>query len=177
MLADVLYVTLFAFSIIFGSLLYLASYRMDTGPANIGPLPPTVFEKKVKKMVRGFPMEKMASQISRQDKKVATYLVAIGKKESNWGKYSPRKNGRDCYNYWGYRGPQNPTASGYSCFDNPRQAVREVGGRIRELMDQDVDTPGEMAVWKCGSDCSWDNPQNVSKWIADVDYYYKKIYE
>ncbi len=127
------------------------------------------------KLVAGHPIEKMLSFIYQEDKKVAAYLVAIGNKESKWGTYSPQKEGRDCYNYWGYRGSYNQTDSGYSCFDSPEQAVKEVGGRIERLLAQNIDTPSEMVVWKCGSDCSWDNPAAVNKWIADVDYYYRKL--
>lgn len=129
----------------------------------------------IDKLVSGYPIEKMVPFISRRDEKTAAYLVAIAKKESNWGKYSPKKKGRECYNYWGYRGKENPTSSGYSCFDSPRHAVKVVGGRIREMINQDLDTPKKMAVWKCGYDCSWDKPQNVQKWIEDVDYYYRRV--
>jgi hypothetical protein len=120
-------------------------------------------------------MVKMAPYIANQDKDVAAYLVAIAKKESNWGKHSPKKEGQDCFNYWGYRGQENPTDSGYSCFNTPRQAVNVVGERIGELLAQNIDTPREMVVWKCGSDCSVFDPESVAKWIQDVDWYYRKF--
>lgn len=126
-------------------------------------------------MVEGFPMEDMVPAISKKNREVASFLIAIAKKESNWGKYSPSKEGRDCYNYWGYRGSYNQTDSGYSCFDTPEQAVEAVGERIQELIDQEINTPERMIVWKCGSSCAGHDPYSVKKWIADVDMYYKKL--
>jgi hypothetical protein len=125
-------------------------------------------------MVVDHPIEAMVPFIVRQDPEVAAFIVAIGKKESNWGMYSPKKDGQECYNYWGYRGTYNQTDSGYSCFDSPRQAVAVVGGRIAELVEQDINTPQEMVVWKCG-DCSGEAAQNADKWIADVGVYYRKL--
>ena len=107
---------------------------------------------------------------------MAADLVAIAKKESNWWKYSPQKDGKSCYNYWGYRGSYNQTRSGYSCFDSPKQAVDEVGGRMAELIDQEINTPQKMVVWKCGRICSAHDPYSVNKWIQDVDLYYNKFF-
>lgn len=132
-------------------------------------------EKIAKGLVVGHPIEKMLKYIYQKDKKVAAYLLAIGNKESKWGVHSPRKDGRDCYNYWGYRGKYNQTASGYSCFDSPEQAVKEVGGKIEKLLAQNINTPSEMVVWKCGSSCKGHNPKDVKKWISDVDYYYSML--
>jgi hypothetical protein len=132
-------------------------------------------ELRAQKMVAGYPIEKMISYIYEKDKKVAAYILAIGSKESKWGKYAPQKNGRDCYNYWGYKGSYNPTDSGYSCFDTPEQAVKEVGRKIASLIDKKIDTPSKMVVWKCGSSCKGHNPSGVKKWISDVDYYYQKL--
>jgi hypothetical protein len=101
--------------------------------------------------------------------------VAIAKKESNWGKRSPVKSGRDCYNYWGYRGGYNMTDSGYSCFDSPEQAVQEVGDRIEKLLSQQINTPSRMIVWKCGRTCAGHDPAGVAKWISDVEHYYNKL--
>jgi len=126
-------------------------------------------------MVSGHPIEKMLSFIYQKDKKVAAYLLAIGNKESKWGTYSPQKDGRDCFNYWGYRGSYNQTESGYSCFDSPEQAVKEVGGKIEKLLAQNISTPSEMVVWKCGASCAGHDPGGVKKWISDVDYYYQML--
>lgn len=134
------------------------------------------FEKKIRNIVKGYPIEKMAPYISRKNKRVASFLVAIGKKESNWGRHSPKKNGRECFNYWGYRGPENPTDSGYSCFDSPQHAVNVVGGRIGELVADKIDTPKEMVMWKCGSTSCARRDRGAAKWIWDVGYYYQKIY-
>lgn len=138
---------------------------------------PTAMERKIGKMVAGQPIAEMTSYIAKKDKTVAAYLVAIAKKESNWGKFSPQKDDRDCHNYWGYRGTYNQTASGYSCFDSPEQAVNVVGGRISDLVNKNIDTPKAMALaWKCGWDCSGHDPASVTKWVSDVSYYYQKIY-
>lgn len=135
-------------------------------------------ESRMKIMVSGSPIEEMVPYIAKQDKIVAAFLVAIAKKESNWGKYAPEKNGKTCYNFWGYRGTYNQTDSGYSCFDSPSQAVDVVGGRIREFVGRKIDTPKKMAIaWKCGFDCSGHSFFSVKKWEWDVGYYFKKIYE
>ena len=126
-------------------------------------------------IVEGHPIERMTSELVKQDKTVAAFLIAIAKKESNWGKHSPQKNGKDCFNYWGYRGSYNATASGYSCFDSPAQAVSVVGGRIEDLINQEINTPEKMIVWKCGRNCFKDNQRAVQSWINDVSFYYDKI--
>jgi hypothetical protein len=137
------------------------------------------WEKDVRELVKGSPMEVMTPYISQKEKKTAAFLVSIAKKESNWGKFSPKLNGKNCFNYWGYRGKgENVTPSGYTCFSSPRQAVNVVSRRMTELIrESNLDTPRKMAVWKCGWNCSWDNPEAVEKWIQDVDYYYQKFYE
>jgi len=138
---------------------------------------PTAMERKIGKMVAGQPIAEMTPYIAKKDKNVAAYLVAIAKKESNWGKFAPQKDNKDCHNYWGYRGAYNQTASGYSCFDSPEQAVDVVGRRISDLVNKNIDTPKAMALaWKCGWDCSGHDPASVTKWVSDVSYYYQKIY-
>lgn len=136
---------------------------------------PTVLEKNLSHMVYGHPIEEMVPFLAKEKKETLAFLVAIAKKESNWGKFSPKKNGRECYNYWGYRGTYNQTRSGYSCFDSPEQAVSVVGKRINELLAQRIDTPNEMVVWKCGHICETHNPYAVRKWINDVDFYFRKV--
>ncbi|MFA5926237.1 MAG: hypothetical protein WC831_04910 [Parcubacteria group bacterium] len=134
-------------------------------------------ENNIEKIVSGYPIDKMAPYIAKKDNKVAAYLVAIAKKESNWGKNTPKKDGKECYNYWGFRGSYNLTASGYSCFDSPAQAVNVVGKRIGNLVAQNIDTPREMVVWKCGKSCSSHSSPDASKWVRDVDFYYRKLYD
>ncbi|MDQ1283902.1 MAG: hypothetical protein QG620_250 [Patescibacteria group bacterium] len=132
-------------------------------------------EEKLAGLVAGYPIEEMTLEISKKEKIVAAFLIGIAKKESDWGKHSPKKNGRDCYNYWGYKGGYNLTASGYSCFDNPEQAVAMVGGRIEELVGKKINTPERMVVWKCGSSCAGHDPGGVRKWISDVGSYFYKL--
>ncbi|MGB2790952.1 MAG: glucosaminidase domain-containing protein [Candidatus Moraniibacteriota bacterium] len=138
-------------------------------------LPKSFFELKLQALVFGHPMRKMVPALLEQDRDVAVFLVAIAKKESNWGSVAPQKDGRDCYNYWGYRGPENTTASGYSCFASPQEAVVVVGARLRTLMiDQGLDTPRKLVVWKRGF---LDAPLDLSeeKWVSDVAYYVGKF--
>ena len=121
-------------------------------------------------------MMAMIPALTEQDRDVASYLVSIAKKESDWGLHTPKKNGRECYNLWGYRGRENPTESGYSCFDSPEQAVQVVGGRIGKLLGERIDTPAKMVVWKCGGDCEAAGGQAAAnKWIADVAFIYNKL--
>lgn len=134
-------------------------------------------EKKIKNLTKGHPMEKMANYISSRDKITAAYLVAIAKKESNWGEHVPVLNGEDCYNYWGYRGIRDRMGSGgHTCFDSPKDAVATVSKRLAYLIQENgLDTPKELAVWKCGRACRSQNQNEVNKWIDDVALYYKKV--
>ena len=177
-LVNYAYVFLIVIAVLYGGLIFALGQKIAREKGYVSDnKPASPFEKQINHLTHGYPIERMAPYIATKDKRVATYLVAIAKKESNWGKFSPKKDGKECWNFWGYRGAYNQTASGYSCFDSPRQAVSVVGGRLQDLVDQNIETPRQLAVWKCGYDCSWDNPAAVNKWVSDVDYYYKKIYE
>ncbi|HLM84531.1 MAG TPA: hypothetical protein VK254_04985 [Candidatus Bathyarchaeia archaeon] len=134
------------------------------------------FTKEILTYVKGRPMEDMAPYIAKQPRMVAAFIVGIAMKESKFGVYAPHDaNGNDCHNYWGYRGPENTTASGYSCFATPEAAVQAVGKRIDALVEGGRTNPAEMVVWKCGATCSWDNPENVRSWIADVGINFYKL--
>jgi hypothetical protein len=178
---DFMYVFLFFISFLYAGLLWandysiksILNYKVPTQKPNYD----VELKMKIDKMTEGHPIHEMSKYISQQDPKIASYLVAIAKKESNWGRYSPKKEGQDCYNYWGFRKNFNKTLSGYACFSSKKEAVSMVGSRIGELIGQDIETPSEMVVWKCGRSCSEHSPSSVKKWIADVSYYYKKISE
>ncbi|MDH4330604.1 MAG: hypothetical protein OEV93_03575 [Candidatus Moranbacteria bacterium] len=136
------------------------------------------FEKEVWDMVEGYPIEKMIPYILEKDRTVAAFLIGIAKKESNWGKRKPVLNGKDCYNYWGYRGIRDKMGSGgHTCFDSPKDAVDTVAKRLSTLVDEDLDTPSEMIIWKCGSSCKGHSDYSVKKWISDVDMYFKQLNE
>lgn len=126
-------------------------------------------EKQIGDIVGNHPIEKMIPYICNQDKNTAAFLVAIARKESSWGDHAPSLNGRDCYNYWGYKGSHN-LVQGYSCFDSPEQAVEEVGGRIGRLIEKKIDTPEKMVVWKCGGGCARDS--GAGSWIGAVRQYW-----
>ena len=135
-------------------------------------------EKKVTEMVEGYPIEAMIPYIMEQDRTVIAFLIGIAKKESNWGKRIPVLNGQDCYNYWGYRGKRRLMGSGgHTCFNSRKDAVDTVAKRIKDLVEKyDRDTPAEMVVWKCGSNCAVTGGQAAAnKWISDVDMYFRKL--
>lgn len=131
--------------------------------------------KQISKIVKNTPMEKMAYDIARRNETVAAFIVGIAMKESKFGKYSPKKNGKECFNYWGYRGKENTTASGYSCFNSPSHAVKVVGNTIERIVKLGAKTPEQMISWKCGRSCAGHSPESVDKWIADVGINYYRI--
>jgi len=134
-------------------------------------------EKKIIKLTKGYPIEKMAPEIAKQDDEVAAFLIAIAKKESNWGKRTPKYKGKECYNYWGFRRKRLLMGSGgHTCFDSPEDAVRTVADRIENLVAKGIDTPREMVLWKCGR-CTGPASVGAGKWIADVSLYYNKMME
>lgn len=137
----------------------------------------TAFERSLDKMVKGHPISDMTPFLAQQNKVTASYLVAIAKHESNWGKYSPKMDGKECYNYWGYRGQTEKfTRSGYSCFDSPKQAVTVVGRRLNYLIwDLRLDTPEELLIWKCGSTCAGHDQGDVNRWARNVGAYSRKV--
>ena len=137
--------------------------------------PNPALQKEVEKILDGYPMVEMAPYIATQNREVAAYLVAIGKKESAWGKRAPKLDGEDCYNYWGFRRQNDRMGSGgHTCFDSPEEAVRIVGKRIKNLVKKGYDTPAKMVVWKCGS-CTGPEAAGSGKWIQDVDLYYQQL--
>jgi hypothetical protein len=180
---QVFFFTTLLFSAAFAALLLSSSAEIfvlgieSAQPITQAPLKSSL-ERTLEKMVSGHPMESMVPFISRQDPMTAAFLVSIAKQESNWGKYSPKdENGRDCYNYWGYRGrTESVTPSGYSCFRTPKEAVRVVGGRLNRLIyDYELDTPKKLLVWKCGSTCAGHDPADVARWQNTVGMYSEKI--
>lgn len=143
-------------------------------PTGIDP----ILKGKVDEMVVGHPIEEMTRFIAKEDPQVAAFLVGIAKKESNWGKRSPKLNGEDCYNYWGFRQQRERMGSGgHTCFDSPKEAVEVVGERIAVLIEKEhVESSRDMLVWKCGYSCAGHDPASVDKWVRDVDLYYQPIY-
>ena len=134
-------------------------------------------EQTIRSLVEGYPIEDMVPYIVEQDPRVAAYLVAIAKKESNWGKRVPVYYGENCFNYWGYRGQDEIMGSaGHTCFDTPKEAVAVVGKRLNTLVvDQGRTTANDLILWKCGSSCAGHGDYSVRKWISDVDMYYRKV--
>ncbi len=131
------------------------------------------FEKQAKNMVKGYPIEKMLPYIFSEDREVASYLIAIAKQESNWGKRKPVLNGKDCYNYWGYRGKRKEMGSGgHTCFSSREDAVKTVGKRIHKLVyDYNKKNVSDMIVWKCGASCDGHSKEGVNRWINTVSAY------
>jgi hypothetical protein len=136
------------------------------------------FNIRAKELVKGYPIAEMMPYIIEKDPKVAAFYIAIAKKESNWGKRVPVLNGKDCYNYVGYRGKSEKKGSGgHTCFKNRKEAVDVVSKRIKDLIEiYDRDTAKEMVVWKCGSSCAATGGQAAAnKWIDDVDHILEKL--
>ncbi|MFA6047267.1 MAG: hypothetical protein WCV59_04215 [Parcubacteria group bacterium] len=136
------------------------------------------FEGKIRAMTKGYPIEKMAPDIARQDKIVAAFLIGIAKKESDWGKHVPVLDGKDCKNYWGFRAKRDKMGTGgHTCFDSNSDAVQSVAKRIKSIIENEqIKTPeGMVTVWKCGYDCSWDSKTAVKKWVTDVDGYFDEV--
>lgn len=133
------------------------------------------FDKKVEKMVKGYPIEKMLPYLLEKDRTVVAFYIGIAKKESNWGKRVPVLDGKDCYNYLGYRGKRKLMGTGgHTCFNSRKDAVDTITKRIQFLIEEkDLDTPAKMSIWKCGSACSQDG--QVHKWIGDVNMYFEKL--
>jgi hypothetical protein len=132
------------------------------------------FKNKLLNLVGDAPIKDMVPDIAKEDTDVAAYLVGIAKKESSWGLASPSKDGKTCYNYWGYKGSgSRGTGMGYSCFGSPQEAVETVGGRIGNLINQGLKTPSQMVVWKCGGSCAGDD--GAQSWIGAVSTYYQKV--
>lgn len=136
-----------------------------------------IFEGEIRDMVKGYPIEDMVPYIAKQDKRVAAYLIAIAKKESNWGRRIPVYYGENCFNYWGYRGQDEIMGSaGHTCFDTPIKAVSVVANRLHTLIiDQGLTTARDLIIWKCGSSCSGHSRDDVEKWIDDVGGYYYEV--
>jgi hypothetical protein len=135
-------------------------------------------EKEITDMVKGHPIEQMIPYIAKQNTIVAAFMIGIAKQESGWGEHVPvDKNGNDCFNYWGYRGKNPVGTGGHSCFASPEDAVNTVAKRLSFLVSNEkADTPGKMVkIWKCGYDCSWDNPKSVARWIDSVSIYFGKL--
>jgi len=132
-------------------------------------------KEKVAGIVKNTPMSAMVDSISQKPKPVAAFIVGIAMKESKFGVYSPKLAGRDCFNYWGFKGGGPTVAGGYSCFSSPDEAVDAVGARIEKLVNRGVNSPAQMISWKCGSSCAGHGAENVRKWIADVAINFYKI--
>jgi len=134
-------------------------------------------KKVIDEMVEGYPIKEMLPYIYEQKPLTAIYLVAIAKKESNWGRRKPYAGGRDSYNYWGFKDRSFPTdGGGHSLFPSREVAVERVGNRIDKLVyDYGRKTPAQLIVWKCGSTCAGHSPAGVNKWISDVGIYYNRV--
>lgn len=167
-------------SLLVAGLLFGASYRVSTMIVEQPvPNPYAALEANVRGVVNGYPIEAMAPFIATHNKVTAAFLVAIAKKESNWGKRVPRSaDGADCFNYWGYRGAgSRGIAMGHGCFGSREEAINTVSKRIDKLVNEyDLDTPEKLIVWKCGWSCAGHSDESVKKWIADVSIYFDKVY-
>lgn len=177
-----------AFYVTFLSVSTLVTFLLFGASLNVVPPEPEAvtqaspaeirLERDVRKMVEGYPIERMMPYIVKQDKNTAAFIVGIAKKESNWGKRVPRlPNGDDCYNYWGYRGAgSRGKAMGHGCFGSREEAIDTISQRLDTFIeDYRFDTAEELVVWKCGFSCAGHSTASVDKWISDVGYYAEQI--
>ncbi len=134
---------------------------------------------RIKSMTEGYPINEMTNYIARKDEKLAAYLIAIAKKESDWGKRVPVLDGKNCYNYWGYRGiRQRMGSGGHTCFNSPKDAIDTVSRRLAYFVfKKNMETPRDMVVWKCGGNCDLSVDSSAKKWVQDVSWYYQKVLE
>lgn len=133
-------------------------------------------EQQLYQLVGEAPIKEMVPAILKLDDKVGAFVVGIAKKESDWGKRAPSKEGKTCYNYWGYKGAgSRGTSMGYACFENSEEAVETIGKRIETLVSKNINEPRKFVVWKCGSSCAGHDPGAVEKWISDVNLYFGKV--
>lgn len=134
-----------------------------------------ILKEKLYDIVGDSPIREMVPFISKRDEKVAAFLVGIAKKESSFGSRSPLKEGKTCYNYWGYKSSgERGKAMGYACFGSAEEAVKVVGDRIEVLVEKKRDTPARMVdTWKCGTSCAGD--PGAPSWVSTVALYFKKI--
>lgn len=140
--------------------------------------PDVLLAEEIQALVAGFPIEVMTGPIAEYDREIAGLIVGIGKKESNWGKRTPKLGGEECFNFWGYRGAgtRGFTPDGYGCWEKPAEAVKTIGDRLAKLRDlRQSAEPARMIVWKCGHSCAGHSDESVRKWIADVNFYYQEI--
>jgi hypothetical protein len=130
---------------------------------------------KISDLVGDAPIKEMIPFISKEDVRVAAFLVGIAQKESSLGAASPSKGGQDCYNYWGYKGEGGRgNVLGYSCFASAQEAVETVGSRIQRLVDNQRNTPSRMVdTWKCGGSCAGD--PGAPSWVETVSQDFNKI--
>jgi hypothetical protein len=133
------------------------------------------FERKIRDILGDSPMREMVPFIAKRDERTAAFLVGIAKKESSFGLASPSKEGKDCYNYWGYKGEGGRgVGMGYACFASAEEAIETVGDRISVLIGKNRSTPQRMVdTWKCGVSCAGD--PGAPGWVSTVALYFDKI--
>lgn len=133
------------------------------------------FAEKLYEIVGEAPIKEMIPFISERDERVAAFLVGIAKKESSFGFASPSKEGKTCYNYWGYKGSAGRgTGMGYACFASAEEAIQIVGDRIEVLVGKERNTPARMVdTWKCGRSCASD--PGAPGWVSTVALYFNQI--
>jgi hypothetical protein len=137
------------------------------------------FEMKILDLVGDHPIKQMAPCIAKEDPLVAAMFIAIAKKESSWGDHVPVNNGKDCYNYVGFRLKTAKMGSGeHSCFATPQEGFERTAKRIKDLIyDEKMTTAKKMvSPWKCGYRPDLDDPKAVQKWVSDVDSILKEVH-
>lgn len=118
--------------------------------------------KDIEKELLGTKMEPMIDYIATHERQTAALIVGIAKSESGY-KHNYRNN------FWGYAG-------GYFPFESPKEAVRVVGKRIKQLEDKGLNTPQKIVTtWKCGRSCAGHAPGSVERWVSTASAPYNRI--
>lgn len=136
------------------------------------------FETKIRELVGDTPIKQMAPFIAKEDPLVAAMFIAIARKESSWGTRVPVNNGKDCYNYVGFRLKTDKMGSaGHSCFATPKEGFERTAKRIKDLIYKEnmITAQKMVSPWKCGYRPDLDDPQAVQKWVSDVDSILKEV--
>lgn len=137
------------------------------------------FEARIRELVGDSPIKQMAPYMAKEDPLVTAMFIAIAKKESAWGRRVPVNNGRDCYNYVGFRLKTEKLGSGdHSCFATPKEGFERTAKRIKDLIYKENMTTAKKMVspWKCGYRPDLDDPGAVQKWVSDVDSILKEVH-
>lgn len=137
------------------------------------------FEDKIRALVGDHPIKQMAPYMAKEaDPLVVAFYLGIARQESSWGEHVPVHNGKDCYNYVGFRMKTKTLGSGgHSCFATPEEGYNATVKRIKDLIYNEKMTTAKKMVspWKCGYRPDLDDKKSVQRWVDSVDSIVKEV--